>query len=76
MLKEIHADHEILADVIDMFDGTGSQAEATKRVKALEEIQVQPTNVVACAFDTTATGSGLKKGVAVKVLEALKRPVF
>ena len=76
VLKEIHTEYEILVDVIDMFDGTGSQVEATKIVKALEEIQVKPTNIVVCSFDTTATNSALNNGVVVKVQEALKQPVF
>ena len=70
MLKKIHADHEILVDALDMFNKTGSQAEATKIKKALKGIHVKPTNIVASAFDTTATNSGFNKGVVIKVQEA------
>ena len=76
MLKEIHTNHEILVDVMDMFDGTGFQVKATKTVKALEDIHEKPTIIVASGFDTTATNSGLNTGVVVKVQEALKQPAF
>ena len=76
VLKEIYTDFEILVDVMDMANGTGSEAEATKIMKALEKMKMQISKIVACSFDTTATNSGLNKGVVVQVQEALHHPVF
>ena len=67
---------KILLDVVGVTNETGSEAETKKLVQSLENLKINLSEIIACAFDTTAANSGLNKGLVVQVYTALQLRIF
>lgn len=76
VLNALHSDNEVLLDVIDVSDSTGSFAEFQALLKSLQDAKANLSKIVGCVFDTTATNSGLNNGVVVQLQTALGHPLF
>ena len=76
ILNPLLADHEILLDVIDISNNSGSTNEPKHLLQSPIKAKVNFSKIVGCIFDTTATSSGLNKGVVVQLQSAFGHSVF